>query len=275
VPTYSSYNDWLNDLKSEQLGRLWLAKLDFDLIYGNLLPADISHFQSVIDSNLHNLSSLLSSISVIDFILKKDTASFDLQGQRAPTITEPYSCIVQLEAFSLHLVNPRVLSTVLDEGDNDMDFIWQNLGTIVTPRFHDKDLKSEREFFWCLPTAQLDALELAYSPNKGATIIRTRLGLHKADKGQRFIRIDIPSALLDGKKLCAPTSFDGGANPVFMPSQNPDGYGRTLNLKRIVRDRKELVVEKLPFTHEFKVKRVGRVGACVPPLDINAIEAAI
>lgn len=91
-------------------------------------------------------------------------------------------------------------------------------------------------------------------------------------KGQRLVRIDIPPDALQGKRLCAPTTLDAGANPVFVPYNDSEGYGRTLNLRAIRRDLKELVVEKIPFTEDFVVMKIGKVGANVPSIDWDAVE---
>jgi hypothetical protein len=275
MPTYSSYDEWRDDLLSEQIGRIWLAKLDFDLKHGNLLPATVVKFRSIMESNLHNIAPLLSPLSVIDFVIRQAPLSFDLQGLRLPNPPTAYSCIVGLEVFARFLVNQRVLSTIIDDGDDELDFIWDHLGTLITSRFYSNELKTDRDFFWCTPTDRLISLKTRYSPNKAATVIRTRLGLHHVSKSTRLICIDIPLAILAGKRLRAPTAFDGGSNPVFIPSKNSDGYGRTLNLKKLARDLKEVVMETVPFTPDFTAIKVGKVGAGVPPLNLSDIESLI
>jgi hypothetical protein len=275
MPTYSCYEDWLNNLKADQLGRLWLAKLEFDVAKGNLPPEAMLNLSGFIEGNLHTIESLLSHISVINFAVTQSPMNFDLQGLRLPSLNEPYSCIVRLEVFGLYLVKQRVLSTVIDESDDDMDFIWDNLGGLINASFHEGELRTERAFFWCTPTEQLTVLGSRCSPNKAATVLRTRLGLHQMSKGQRLIRIDIPSDIIVNKTIRAPTTLDGGSNPVFVPSSSTDGYGRTLNLKNVVRDLKELVVEKIPFTSDFVVTKVGKVGARVPPVNLNDIEILV
>lgn len=276
MPRYRDYGHWLGELKKEQVGKIWAAKLDFDLANANLAQVIAERFEAAINGSLHKLESLGSPLSVIDAVIKLFTPEFDLQGQRTPVATVPYSCVVSLETFSKHLLNPRVYTTIMDEGDDDMDFVWDNLGVLVTPRHHYGELKSEREFFWCTPSRRLHSIiGRCSSRNKAATTARTRLGLHRILKGQRLIRIDIPPEKLEGKRMRAPTTFDGGSNHFFIPCDHADGYGRTVNLHSVRRDLRELVVEKIPFTEDFGVDRVGRVGARVPPADFDGLESLI
>jgi hypothetical protein len=238
-----------------------------------------NRFRAAVASNLNALASLGSPVDVINAVLKQFSATFELQGQRAPAATMPYSCVVTVETFSSQLLNrQRVFSTVKDEGDNDANFIWNNLGVLITPDDYDGELKSlDRGFFWCTPTHVLEAVCDRYNPNRdrAATTVRTRLGLHRMLRGQRLLRIDIPPAALAGKGMRAPTVFDGGSNPFFMPCARGDGYGRTLNLRRVSRDMRELVVEKIPFTRDFVVERMGEVYANVPRPDFNRLELRI
>lgn len=135
MPRYATYNDWLNDLISEQLGRIWLSKFQYDLKNGNLLPMLEVRFSNAIENNLRRFNSLPSAMSVIDFVIMEDSISFDLQGQRLPSAQEPYSCILRVEAFALYYIRRRILLTILDEGDDEMDFVWENLGGLITPHY--------------------------------------------------------------------------------------------------------------------------------------------
>lgn len=275
MPSYLNYYEWLADLNLDPVSQLWMAKFRFDIAHNNLPLGTESVFMTVFNDNLHRIKRLPNPASVIHFVINHDPSSFDLQGQRQPAAVESYSCIMKLEVYVNFYLNRRVFSTKLDEGDEDLDFIWDNLDSLAISRFHIGELKTEREFFWCTPTELIQLLTARYTLNKGATVIRTRLGLNGLHKGQRVIRIDIPPSALLGKRMRAPTSLDGGVNPVFVPSKSKDGYGRSLNLRKCQRDLKELVVEKIPLTNEMSVQRQGRIGASCPSVSYNTIEGLV
>lgn len=261
-----NYDEWITELVSEELGHLWLSKFNYDLSVGNLPRLLEKTFRTLVETKLATVPLGYPALSVVESVINENPGSCDLKGQRIPADLEPYSLIVKLEAFAQYYLRRRVLMTVTDESDGDVEFVWENLGTVITPRFYEGWVKTERDFFWCAPTRVVLEIIDSCLPNLGATRLRSRLGLHLMGKGQRIIRIDIPPAALAGKRFSAPTTLDSGVNPAFVPFNSADGYGRTLNLKRIRRDIQELVIEKLPFDLNFTANKVGRVGSRLPTI---------
>jgi hypothetical protein len=270
-----TYSNWLARLTSEQFGRLWYCKFQYDLKHGNVSPDIENTFRSIIESKLKTTKPDFPPLALIKSILLENPSLFDLQGLRVPQDHEPYSTITNLEAFSYYLLKRRVLITILDEAEDELDFIWANIGGIITPRFFKGNLRTDRAFFWCAATVVLDDVIARHTADQAAITLRDRLGLHHMDKGQRLIRIDIPENALVSRKLCAPTTADSGENPAFIPFNSADGYGRTLNLKTIRRDVKEIVAEEIQFDETFTATRIGEVSTNVPPISWAEVEALV
>lgn len=276
--TYSiseTYSDWLVKLRSEQWGRMWFCKFQYDLDNGNI-PADIGDkFRSIVEAKLKTLKPGLPPLALVESIILENSTLFDLKGLRVPQEHELYSLIVKLEVFSYYYLKRRVLLTILDEADDDLEFIWVNIGGIITPRFFGGRLRTDRAFFWCAAKKVIENVVARHDAGQAATTLRDRLGLHPVGKGQRLIRIDIPVNALVSKKLCAPTTLDSGVNPAFIPFNDADGYGRTLNLKTIKRDVKEIVAEEIPFDETFTATIIGEVSADVPPIPWDDVETLV
>src|SRR6266446_6970206 len=130
MPRYSTHIEWLTDLIKDPVGELWLGKLRFDIRKGNLPPSAETTFIQAVEANLLNIEPLLTAVSVVDFVLRGDPNAFDLKSQHRLPDIEEFSCIVKLEVYGLYLLDRRVFATVVDDGDDDMDFIWENLGTL-------------------------------------------------------------------------------------------------------------------------------------------------
>ncbi|HYJ85533.1 MAG TPA: hypothetical protein VEW46_05740 [Pyrinomonadaceae bacterium] len=270
-----TYVEWITALATSQLGHLWLSKFQYDLKEGNLSPSIENTLKGLIEAKVLTLSLGLPPLSVVESVLKENPTLCDLQGKRAPTNVEPYSLIVRVETFAYYYLRRRVLMTILDESDDEVEFVWAHLGGVITPAFFEGWVKTDRDFFWCVPTRLLLDLTITGAPNKSATTIRTRLGLHLIDKGERLIRIGVPESAILGKKIAAPTTLDSGVNPAFVPFNSSDGYGRTLNLKSLTRDIKEVVIEKIRFESTFSAEQVGKVGAKLPPISWIAIDRLV
>lgn len=275
MTSYGGFIDWWNDLSLGRIGSLWQSKLNYDFINGNLPTTVESTIMAAIEANLRALESLSSAASGIDLILKSDPGSFEMQGQRTPTDVEGYSCVIRLEVLAHYYLRRRSLLTVLDEADDELDYIWDNLDTIITSRFLTGTLRTEKAFFWCTPTYELQTIERHGTPDASATAIRTRLGLHLVAQGHRLVRIEIPPEALRGMKVVAPTTLDAGYNPVFIPSNEADGHGRTLNLESYVRDLKELISEPLDLADSFTPHRIGTVQKDISVIDFDAIERLV
>ena len=268
------YSEWVTRLVSDNFGRLWLRKFQYDLENGNI-AADIEDVFKLRAEVKLSATSGIPWLQLVESLLQENPVLFDLKGLRIPPNHEPYSVIVNLETYSYFYLRRRVLVTILDEGDEELDFIWSNIGGIITPRFHEGRLRTGRAFFWCAPTEVIDVIVSGNTPDQAASLIRDRLGLHHVGEGQRLVRIDIPANALVGKRLCAPTTLDSGTNPVFIPFNAADGYGRTLNLVTIERDLKELVAEEVSFDETFTAARVGTVETNVPTISWANVEALV
>jgi hypothetical protein len=275
MPKITSFSHWITWLKSTELGALWLLKFEFDLKSDNLPKTTEPEFIAAVESSLLSLGPVASPLAVIDYATRRNSLVFELQSQKLPKVFEPLSCVVKLAVFSHYYLRRRSLITIVDEGDDEMNYVWDNLGKTITPTFYEGRLRTDKEFFWCAPTSDLDRLQRTYSPHRAATTIRTRLGLQRIAKGERLIRIDIPTDSLRSRRVLPPTTLDGGTNSVFVPCNSADGYGRTLNLITNTRDIKELICEAIDFTPRFKALRIGQVDADVPPFSIEAVKALL
>ena len=268
-----TYEHWLAEIESQPTGRLWLLKFRYDINNSNI-PKDVElTLQSFIESKLPAAPD--SALQILDAVITENPKSFDMVGLRIPPNDTLYNLIVKLEDFALfYLDKPRVKK--IDESNDPFDEVWNELGKTITAKHYDGDVKTGREFFWCAPEDTIKEIVTSCNPKSSlAATLRDRLGLNKMKKGQRLILINVPSKALAGKKLCAPTTLDSGLNPVFVPCNDPDGYGRTLNLKTCLRDVREVVVEKIHFDGTFGAERLGSINATVPSVSWAAIETLI
>jgi hypothetical protein len=254
---------------------MWLNKFRFDVTHGNIATTIESILELTVEARLTTLRSGYHPLAVVEMVINENPTLFDLKGLRIPPDDEAYSVLIKLEDFGLFYLKRRVLLTVLDDDDEEFDFIWKNIGGVVTPQFFKGQLRTDRAFFWSAPTEEIERISARFTGDRAATILRDRLGLHTAEKGQRLVRIDIPTASLVGKRLRAPTTLDSGANPTFVPSDSGDAYGRTLNLTKIVRDVKEIVGQEIPFDGNFTVLRVGIVTSNVPVIAWAGVESLV
>lgn len=270
MPRYASASEWMSDLLSDNMGQLWLEKLEFDFNNGNLSATDRSDFDALVEANLTSVASLASPLAALEFVLSR-TPSLALRSRRSvPTLTTVV-CIIRMEVYFYYLLDRRAFASIIDEAEDDMTFVWDNMGGLITSVFHSGRLRTDRPFFWCATADQIDAISTHSTDDKNATIIRNRLGLSHMSQGQRIVRLNIPTHLLTGLTVRPPTTLDGGINPAFVPAAESDGYGRTLNLQNLLRDLKELVVEQVEFTPEIDARKQGTVDELCPPLDLAAI----
>jgi len=275
MPPSAAYSIWETELTSDQFGRMWLNKFRFDIGHGNIPTTMTATLRSVLEAKLVSIGKGLPPLVILETVIQENPILFDLQGLRGPPGNEPYSFVIRLEVFAYFYLKRRVLLTILDDDDEELNFIWRNIDGTITSRFFSGKVRTDRAFFWCAPTKELETTSAKYTADRAATILRDRLGLHLLDKGHRLIRIDVPVAALVGKRLRAPNTLDSGANPAFVPSDSPDGYGRTLNLATITRDVKEIVAEEIPFDETFEIHRLGMVTSKVPHISWLGVEALI
>ena len=269
-----TYEEWLDQLDLDPLGRLWLLKFHYDLKNGNIPENFEQTLKTVVDPKLPAPAD--TALQILEAVIVENPKSFDLVGLRIPPNGTQYNLVVKLEVFSYKYLNPGVLTKV-DEGEDEYDYVWKELGNTITAKDHFGWVRTAREFFWCAPKGTIKKILTTCNSrcNLAATTVRNRLGLDHMAKGQRLILIDVPNTALAGRKLCAPTCLDSGLNPVFVPFNDPRGYGRTFNLRTGSRDVREVVVEKIPFDPTFGSQKLGKVGAKVPSVSYTVIESLI
>ena len=279
---------WKEFLTSDPFGKIWWDNLEFDLSQENL-SADIhDRFLSAIEQLIETNQGDTLPVDVIVNVLREPPAVFSLQGppavfslQDSPKPdTEPLSRVVDADSFANFYIDIR--SGGLDSGETRKDQIWKMFknGDIVPERHFKRDakLKSDRNLFWGTPTRCLESLcgtheirpnEYAvHPPDKAdsiATEIRNLLGLNLIKKGVGLYRLDIPIELLDGVKICVPTTLDSSPLCVFLPVDRTTRVGWTLHLHRLEPGVEEVVIEPIEFTKDFKVTQIGFVQEPPPP----------
>lgn len=137
---------------------------------------------------------------------------------------------------------------------------------------------------WVTPTTEISALRktclkhpseyeegranYAEDTSRLASELRTRLGLiHHIRASHRdphylevcypenFFAEDVPA---EGRRLAAPTFFDGGPSRVYRSKHGNDGWGRTVDLKEAVDGLPEAVHLRISLHRGFRIRRVGR-----------------
>ena len=271
MPHYANFAQFISDLASNGLGRLWLSKFQFDVDNGNLSGDDRSEFETFVEANLNDVAPLTTPLAALEFVLSRNS-SLDLRSHRPSPALTKFTCFVRLEVYFYYLLDRHAFASIIDEAEDDMDFVWENLGGLISSAFHAGQLRTERRFFWCATADEIEVIGTGLSIDDHTTLIRDRLGLSHMSRGQRIVRLSIPPHVLTGLTIRPPTTLDGGINPAFVPAAEPDCYGRTLNLRSHRRDLKELVVQEVPFTAQIEADKQGTIKELCPPLDLKLID---
>src|SRR5438132_1417497 len=133
---YASLAEWRNDLEKDFFGEIWAAKFAFDLARKNLLRSIEAIFYSAVEESLDHFADSDTALSIIQSVVERRSEDLLLQGRRFSLALELYSLIVRVEVFTDFYLTPE-FSTRIDEGPSSANFVWQNLGTTISPLFYD------------------------------------------------------------------------------------------------------------------------------------------
>jgi hypothetical protein len=121
-------------------------------------------------------------------------------------------------------------------------------------------MRGERPFAWVTATNRLRAVIDEHRDDKTvASTVRDVLGLSDYGADQLLVEIVYPDAVIKSLPLAPPTFFEGGVGVVFRAKSATDGWGRTVNLRTHDDGLPEGVHAPIPFTEDFRVRRIGRI----------------
>jgi|SRR6185503_5392033 len=263
-----TFEDWIRELTTSQVGRIFWANYQYDLRKNNLDSEVNNNFQISVESRLEDSSS---AVELIDAVISDEPNNFDLKCSRRPGKAEAYSRV--MEVTDLAVYNLRLDEVGLELDAEVGSRVWDKLGTTITSYYHKDTMKTGRNFFWCLPSKRLSAIETTVEPNQKASAVRNQLGLYHIDKDRRLLRIDIPSDALAGRVIRAPTSLDAGPNVVFVPCDDDNGNGWAINLETLSNSVEELIIEGLSFDSSYTVTKIGIVSEPLPDLNMDILES--
>ena len=125
----------------------------------------------------------------------------------------------------------------------------------------DRMFSGKRELVWVTPTEEVESVR---GQNADATelacILRDVLGLNHHWIDSVLIELQYPPEVVAGLQLSGPTFFDGGRSVIFRTRSSDDGWGRAVDLRSMEDGLPEAVHRPLPFTADFRLRRIGRIA---------------
>lgn len=175
-------------------------------------------------------------------VLKKHPSEFLFCSTRFPKNKEEYVRVMEVMDFFKYNVEPKIKA--LYERNTAARELYCDLlkKRTVNANHHSGEMKGKDpcNFFWATTADALVQI------SNTANIINV-LGLYKYLEGHRPLCIYISKGGSESKSIRVPTTLDSMGDYVFLPSDNRDGYGTTLNLETLEEGAKEILVEKLSF----------------------------
>lgn len=269
----TSFENWILALKSLPEGRIWYNNFEFDRKAKNLPDSIITELVDAFEIVGFHSTSTDDLISIARKtqkafleVLKMFPGRFDQKGTRIPNHCDFYSRIITIRAFIDNNVDIHRLGFPIDDWDDIT--IWESLGKHVKPKHFINTLRTGRVFFWCTKTCNMDDLRCNYGNETAELALeaRNQLGLAHLGEGLPLVEIIIPSYKLTGKTVRAPTCLDAGfPSNVWVPSDDRNGFGWTLNLSTCEKGLEETVIEELPFERDYNAVRVGIIPITLLP----------
>lgn len=267
---------WETRLSKNLRAKIWWINYLYDKKHANLPRAVVDKFEDELVRSESRAAAAeagstmpVSAVEVIAGAVGSDPPAFELQCTRAPATTEPYCCVIDSASFADFYVTPgQNIGLEMTESSLTEDEVWDRWGAELSAADLDGTLRSSRPFFWFTTRACINTIRphtFPSGPNQLATDIRDGLGLSKYGLGQRLFLLLIPEGALSPAAIRAPTTLDAGAaNPVFAPSDDANGCGWTLSLRRLGRGCEEFVSPAIPVTPDFNAEKIGHVAAPSP-----------
>lgn len=118
-----------------------------------------------------------------------------------------------------------------------------------------------RHFAWVTRTGDLRELRNVMPEDAIAIEARNRCGLlhHGGDVPIRLVEVEYPDGGI-GTTLHAPTFLEGAPYHVYVSKAGPGKWGTALNVQKICDGMAEAVHARIPFTGQFKMKRMGWIN---------------
>lgn len=276
----TSFDKWIEALKTLPEGRIWFNNLCFDKKCGNLTPDVLTRlveaFRAVVFETDDAMGVDELSIRIqeaFNKVLELNPQVFDLQGTRVPPHLESYFRVMTIGNFVNN--NFDYLGLGLDVDESLDDEVWSRIGNTGTNEFYQNSLRTGRRFFWGARADVIEGLQRLFGTGDNlATELRNQLGLKGIGENEKILQITVPPEKFESKVVLAPTVLDAGLiNFVFVPSDDRAGYGWTLNLSNCQKGLEEVVIEELPFDWDYEVRRLGTILTHAPPLDLNLLES--
>jgi hypothetical protein len=129
----------------------------------------------------------------------------------------------------------------------------------IPPGAATGQIRGRRPLAWVTTTDHLEQLRRDYDdPHELATVVRDRLGLTHYDRDQLLLQVDYPECVYTNLEYAAPTFLEGGAGVIFRARFADDRWGRAVDLATLDDGLPEAVHAPVPFTEEFRIRRIGR-----------------
>lgn len=261
----SSYEKWIDALRTYPEGRIWRNNFEFDQKCGNL-PADtvdlfidafhLINFECKDSSDVAQTKQDIKT--AFEQILALHPHSFDLRCTREPTVIETYCRVMVVGSFVKNNFDYAILGLGIDDTLDDQ--IWNLLNDDASKTFFKGTLRGWRPFFWGARAEVFNEMVVKFGlGDRIATEVCHQFGLSGIGEGIKILQIVVPTDKLAGKVVRAPTSLDAGVeNFVFVPSDDTaGGYGWTLNLADGGRGAEEIIIEEIFFNSDYEVNRIG------------------
>ncbi len=243
---------------SDPHSKIALNNLKFDWKKGCLPAQKVEEFLNLVITEIGSGGSSKPT-SPLPFyfrkVLTKQPLGFLFCSTRLPKIKEKYVRVMDVLDFFEYNVESKI-KALYEKNTATSKLYWDLLEKeTVNPNHYSGEMKCKEpcNYFWA--TTENNELYNLLQINKisnNTAVIRNILGLYKHKKNARLLCIYIPNAVSILKKVISPTTLDSFGDYVFLPSDNPNGYGTTLNLETLEEGVEEILVEKLRFNKDGK-----------------------
>jgi hypothetical protein len=200
-----------------------------------------------------------SAETVIEEVGDNAPESFLCQG---PTC-QARQCSRVMDSKSLLLNNLDYKRLSLVKADEIPEWLLDVLEAGIpaeAPR-SDRLFSGKRGLVWVTPTEEIESVRTrSADPSNLAYNLRNLLGLNHYFLDSVLIEVQYPRDVVDVLRLSAPTVFDGGQSVIFRNQRTDDGWGRAVDLGSLEDGLPEAVHRPVPFTAQFRIRRIGRLA---------------
>jgi hypothetical protein len=253
------FEEWCRAVEAlkDHVGEIALSNLRYDALHDRVERPIRAAFRERV-GELHATPSGISPDLLIQKVAREQPATFFCQGpkpdfEQCSRVVPAQDFIhenVDLEAAGGWQVEDSIPEDYLDRLEEGLE----GLATSTIP--HDEF----RHFAWVTRTGQLRELREGTPEDEIAIEARNRCGLlhHGGPVPIRFVEVEYPAAGI-GAHLHAPTYLDGAPYVVYVSKAGPGDWGTALNVALICDGLSEAVHERIEFTANFRMRRLGWV----------------